>query len=83
MKSKLQVLDQSISTTTREGVEYICITDIAKYKGSDRTAHIIGNWVRNRNTIEFLGIWEKLKIRIVKLNQLAIQQMSVLLKSDP
>ncbi|WP_420554125.1 KilA-N domain-containing protein [Neptuniibacter marinus] len=60
MKSTLQVLDQTISTNTKDGIEYICITDIAKYKGSDRAAHIIGNWIRNRNTIEFLGIWEQL-----------------------
>jgi len=60
MKSKLQVLEHDISTTTKDGVEYICITDIAKYKGNDRAAHIIGNWIRNRNTVEFLGIWEQL-----------------------
>jgi hypothetical protein len=60
MKSTLQVLDQTISTNTKDGIEYICITDIAKYKGSDRAAHIIGNWIRNRNTIEFLGLWEQL-----------------------
>jgi hypothetical protein len=40
--------------------EYICITDIARYKDSERTDYIILNWLRNRNTIEFLGIWEKL-----------------------
>tara|TARA_Y100001968_G_C19191890_1_gene635585 strand:- start:418 stop:630 length:213 start_codon:yes stop_codon:yes gene_type:complete len=41
-------------------MEYICITDIARYKHKDRTGVIIGNWLRNRNTIEFLGIWEQL-----------------------
>ena len=60
MKAKLHVLEQDISTDTREGVEYICITDIARYKNADRTGIIIGNWLRNRNTIEFLGIWEQI-----------------------
>ena len=60
MKPKLQVLEQEIATDTREGVEYICITDIARFKSADRTGVIIGNWLRNRNTIEFLGIWEQL-----------------------
>ncbi|WP_250657470.1 KilA-N domain-containing protein [Alkalimarinus coralli] len=60
MKSKLQVLDQGISTITKDGIEYICITDIARYKKSDRTDDLIRNWLRNRNTIEFLGIWEQL-----------------------
>ncbi|MBR3974560.1 MAG: KilA-N domain-containing protein [Clostridia bacterium] len=39
--------------------DYICITDIAKYKTAETDA-VIGNWMRNRNTIEFLGIWETL-----------------------
>ena len=60
MKAKLQVLEQNISTYIKNDIEYICITDIARYKNSDRTDIIIGNWLRNRNTIEFLGIWEKL-----------------------
>lgn len=60
MKAKLQVLEQDITTYARDGVEYICITDIARYKSPDRTGVIIGNWLRNRNTIEFLGMWEQL-----------------------
>ena len=60
MTSKLQVLDQPINTQTKDGVEYICITDIAKFKSADRAGVVIGNWLRNRNTIEFLGIWERL-----------------------
>ncbi|MFH1117170.1 MAG: KilA-N domain-containing protein [Pseudomonadota bacterium] len=39
---------------------YISLTDIARYKDSRRTDYIIQNWLRNRNTIEFLGIWEQL-----------------------
>jgi hypothetical protein len=39
---------------------YICITDIARYKDPDRTDYFIQNWFRNRNTIEFLGIWGRL-----------------------
>ena len=39
--------------------DYICITDIAKYKTNEADS-IIGNWMRNRNTVEFLGIWETL-----------------------
>ena len=40
--------------------DFICLTDIARYKDSARTDYIIQNWLRNRNTIEFLGIWEQL-----------------------
>ena len=38
--------------------DYISLTDIAKVKDSDNPRYIIQNWMRNRNTIEFLGVWE-------------------------
>ena len=42
------------------GVEdYVCITDMAKSK-SDDAQQTISNWMRNRMTIEYLGLWEKL-----------------------
>ena len=39
--------------------DYISLTDIARHKSDDPTA-VIGNWMRNRNTIEYLGMWETL-----------------------
>ncbi len=58
--SKIHVLNNEISINTINDEDYICITDIARYKDPDRTDYIIQNWLRNRNTIEFLGIWERL-----------------------
>ena len=43
--------------------DYISLTDIARYKDEKRTDYLIQNWLRNRNTIEFLGIWERLNNR--------------------
>jgi len=54
------VLEQKIATTKYNEDDYICITDIAKYKENNDANDIIRNWLRNRNTIEFLGIWEQL-----------------------
>ncbi len=45
---------------SQKGDDYICVTDIARYKDNERTDYIIQNWLRNRNTIEFLDIWEQL-----------------------
>ena len=39
--------------------EFISLTDIARYKSDDPTA-VIQNWMRNRDVIEFLGLWESL-----------------------
>ncbi len=40
--------------------DYISLTDIARYKDSDHSDDLVRNWLRNRNTLEFLGIWEQL-----------------------
>ena len=40
--------------------EFISLTDIAKYRNEDDPRFVIQNLMRNRNTIEFLGVWETL-----------------------
>jgi len=39
---------------------YICITDIARYKNPFEPKDVVKNWMRSRTSIEFLGLWEKL-----------------------
>jgi hypothetical protein len=58
--AKLSVLNREITVQTLNEQDYICLTDIARYKGPDATDDLIRNWIRNRNTVEFLGIWEHL-----------------------
>ncbi|WZL73668.1 KilA-N domain-containing protein [Clostridiaceae bacterium 35-E11] len=57
---KIDVQGREVVINTVNNEDYISITDIAKYKDEKRSDYIIQNWLRNRNTIEFLGIWEKL-----------------------
>ncbi|WDU47140.1 KilA-N domain-containing protein [Taylorella equigenitalis] len=40
--------------------DFISLTDIAKYRNSDDPRFVIQNWMRNRNTLEFIGLWEVL-----------------------
>ena len=56
----IKVLEKEISLYSKNEADYICLTDIARYKNADGTDDLIRNWLRNRNTIEFLGIWEQL-----------------------
>lgn len=42
----------------KEG-DFISLTDIAKFKTSENPGYVIQNWMRNRNTVRFLGLWEK------------------------
>lgn len=57
--AKFSVQDTYITVISFNENDYISITDIAKHK-SDDPAAAIGNWMRNRNTIEYLGVWESL-----------------------
>ena len=57
--AQITVKDTSVTIISVNEHDYINLTDIAKYKSNDPTA-VIGNWLRNRNTIEYLGIWESL-----------------------
>ena len=51
-------IDIGIYTSDFEN-EYISLTDIARYK-SDEPKAVIQNWMRKKDTIEFLGLWESL-----------------------
>ncbi len=57
---QITVLKETVSIQQIRKEDYISITDIARYQEPERTDHVIQNWMRNRNTIEFLGIWEQL-----------------------
>jgi len=58
--AKIEVLEQELTTVRLNDEDYISLTNIAKYKNGTEANEIIRNWLRNRNTIEFLGIWEKI-----------------------
>jgi hypothetical protein len=55
--AKIAVEKTIISIIQVNEEDFISLTDIAKFK-SDEPNAVIGNWMRNRNTIEYLGIWE-------------------------
>ncbi len=59
-KSTLLVKGSTVAVLSRQADDYISLTDIAKHKEPDRADQVIQNWMRNRNTVEFLGIWENL-----------------------
>jgi hypothetical protein len=60
VSTTLAVRGTSVAVLSHGGDDYICITDIAKRKDPKRTDHILQNWLRNRNTVEFLGVWEQI-----------------------
>jgi len=59
-KASVEVRGTVVKIVTQNETDYICLTDIARFKDPKRTDYLISNWMRNRNTVEFLGIWERL-----------------------
>lgn len=59
-KTTIEVNGATITLLSQNEDDYICITDIARYKNTERTDDLVRNWLRNRNTVEFPGIWEQL-----------------------
>lgn len=59
-KSTIEVQGASVAVISQNQQDTICLTDIAKFKNPDHPDDVIRNWLRNRNTVEFLGVWERL-----------------------
>ncbi|MFA6924515.1 MAG: KilA-N domain-containing protein [Bacteroidales bacterium] len=57
---KIEVQGKEITLINIQHKDYISLTDIAKYRNQDEPFSVINNWMRNRSTIEFLGLWERL-----------------------
>ncbi|MDL2328346.1 KilA-N domain-containing protein [Desulfosarcina sp. OttesenSCG-928-A07] len=58
--AKLTVLNTTVSLYSHKEEDYISLTDMARYRDAKRVNYIIQNWLRNRNTLEFVGLWEQL-----------------------
>lgn len=58
--TNIQVKDSLIRTMQQNGMDYVCITDIARQKNAEEPKDVVKNWMRLKNTIEYMGLWEKL-----------------------
>ncbi len=55
--AKINVKDTEVTVLKIDDQDYICITDMLKAKDGD---FFVTDWLRNRNTLEYIGIWEKI-----------------------
>ena len=66
---KIEVIETTISVISVEDQDYISLTDMLKAKDGD---FFISDWLRNRNTVEFLGIWESIHNSAFNYGEFAI-----------
>ena len=59
-QKEIIVKDATIRTMSQNGFDYICITDIARQKNPIEPKDVVKNWMRLKNTLEYLGLWEML-----------------------
>ena len=58
LEAELNVINNKIKIMRFGNVDYISLTDLARYKDKERTDYIIQNWMRTTNSILYLGTWE-------------------------
>lgn len=71
-QKNIQVQGLQVGYTSINNDDFISITDIAKLKNAEAPADIIKNWMRSKNTIELLGLWERLNnpdFKLVEFDQ--------------
>jgi len=56
-KNVIEVQGTAIAVLNQNSQDFICLTDMAKKFGDDI---LIYSWMRNRNTLEFIGVWEQI-----------------------
>ena len=60
IKEDIIVKGQRISILRIDNIEYISLTDLSRYADSEEPKYPIQNWMRNKDVISYLGLWEKL-----------------------
>ena len=72
IQSKMDVKGSKISVIRVDGYEYISLTDLAKTQNDEAPADVVKNWLRNKETISFMGVWEELNndnFKVVEFDQ--------------
>jgi len=64
---KIVVQGMQVIIFKQKESDFISLTDIAKFKNSESPADIVKNWMRTRDTVEFLGLWERVNNPSFKL----------------
>ena len=64
---KIEVKGFDVTVYKNHKIDFISLTDIARYKDAKRTDYIIQNWLRNRNTVELLGFWETINSQSLRI----------------
>ena len=60
VKTEIDVIDNKVGIMRVNEVDYISLTDLAKYQNSSEPSFTVKNWLRRINTIDYIGLWEEI-----------------------
>ena len=60
IKTEINVINTKVSIMRVNNIDYICITDLAKYANPEEPSGVIRNWMCNKNSFAFYSLWEEL-----------------------
>lgn len=60
IKSKLNVKDNLVNVMRIDNVDYISLTDLARYKNQNNPGDVIIKWMSNKNSFDFYCLWEEI-----------------------
>ena len=60
VKIEINVIDNKIGIMRIGDVDYISLTDLAKYQNPEDSSGVIRNWMSNRNSFDYYGLWKQI-----------------------
>ena len=60
IKTQIKIKDHGVGVIRINNVEYISLTDIARYQNSSDPSFTVKNWLRRITTIDYIGLWERI-----------------------
>ena len=60
VKTEIEVINNKIGIMRIDEVDYISLTDLAKYSNTENPANVIIHWMSNKGTFDYIGLWEQL-----------------------
>lgn len=85
VKMEINVIDNKIEIMRIGDVDYISLTDLAKYSNSENPANVIIHWMSNKGTLNYIGLWEQLnnnnfnftEFREIKINEVGYSSFTL------
>ena len=85
IKTEMNVNNNKIRVMIVNNVNYISLTDLAKYSNSENPANVIIHWMSNKGTLNYIGLWEQLnnnnfnftEFREIKINEVGYSSFTL------